>query len=837
MILWRFSWREWLRRPLRTVLTLVSIIIGVAAVESVMLATSNARVAQTAMLQAIVGQAALEISAEGGAEFDASSVEQVAKQPGVKAVVPSIRRFCSLSHGESRVRAQVLGINPKVDRLVRDSRLTEGTEFSSGNLFMLDESFAKSLKIQVGDTIRIATLRGGIKESKVAGFVQPRSGANVTQGSTVMIPLSTAQSWFRSRGRIDSLQVVIDKDADIEKVRAAIAASLPVGLNVRQPNLRSQIADELTTSSNQGLMLATAFALVIAIFIIYNTFQMNVGERRRQLGMLRAIGTTRGQIVLMIVREGLILGLIGTLLGSIAGWYGAKVLSIATTNLLQVGTITQYWSPFALASSIACGLGVAAFGAYFPARRAGRLSPAEAMKVVTATDFEKPNKATLWAGITLAVLGFSALVACSFAYIPVENSVIAAMVGLIGLILILPVVIDPLTRMLLYIFRGWWGVSGRLAQRQLMRHRVRSSMTIGILFIAISTGLGMASTILDNIRDVERWYKRSIVGDFFVRAAMPDMATGKAADLPLEVMERIRALPGIKMFDAMSFVNARSSDFTLLIVAREFISNQQDFFDLVDGDEKTVIDQIRNNEVVIGSVFAERSKLHVGDELILATLKGDRKLRIAATTNDYLGGGLTAYMNRPLAEELFQVQGADALIIQADPAQVAQVETSLREICLENGLIFQSYRDLISYIQGTTRGVVAGLWVVLGLGSLIAAFGLINTLAMNILEQTREIGLLRVVAMTRSQIRKMIMAQAIMMGLIALIPGIVVGLVIAYLINISTLPVTGHAIEFVFRPWLIVGAFGLESIIILLAALVPAERAARLRLSDALQYE
>ena len=177
------------------------------------------------------------------------------------------------------------------------------------------------------------------------------------------------------------------------------------------------------------------------------------------------------------------------------------------------------------------------------------------------------------------------------------------------------------------------------------------------------------------------------------------------------------------------------------------------------------------------------------------------------------------------------------MIIQADPAQVAQVETALREICLEYGLIFQSYLDLISYIQGTTRGVVAGLWVVLGLGSLIAAFGLINTLAMNILEQTREIGLLRVVAMTRSQIRKMIMAQAIMMGLIALIPGIVVGLVIAYLINISTLPVTGHAIEFVFRPWLIVGAFGLESIIILLAALVPAERAARLRLSDALQYE
>jgi len=132
---------------------------------------------------------------------------------------------------------------------------------------------------------------------------------------------------------------------------------------------------------------------------------------------------------------------------------------------------------------------------------------------------------------------------------------------------------------------------------------------------------------------------------------------------------------------------------------------------------------------------------------------------------------------------------------------------------------------------------VGSLWALLALGSVIAAFGLVNTLAMNILEQTREIGVLRVVAMTRRQVRRTILAQATMMGLIGLVPGAVMGLLVAYLINLSTLTTTGHAILFVFRPWLLVICFATAFVIVIVSAYLPAERAARMKLSDALQYE
>jgi putative ABC transport system permease protein len=151
--------------------------------------------------------------------------------------------------------------------------------------------------------------------------------------------------------------------------------------------------------------------------------------------------------------------------------------------------------------------------------------------------------------------------------------------------------------------------------------------------------------------------------------------------------------------------------------------------------------------------------------------------------------------------------------------------------------MFQSYSDLVSIIKGTRDGVTGGLWAVLALCFVIAAFGLVNTLAMNILEQTREIGMLRVVAMTRNQVRKMIVSQALIIGLIGLVPGALMAIWIAYLINLPSYQVIGRDIEFKIYPWLLVGGAVFELLIILLASMLPAERAARINVSSALQYE
>jgi putative ABC transport system permease protein len=140
-------------------------------------------------------------------------------------------------------------------------------------------------------------------------------------------------------------------------------------------------------------------------------------------------------------------------------------------------------------------------------------------------------------------------------------------------------------------------------------------------------------------------------------------------------------------------------------------------------------------------------------------------------------------------------------------------------------------------IDGMMSGVVGALWGMVALLLLVAAFGVANTLTMNVLEQTRELGLLRIIAMTRDQVRKTIFAQALMIGLLALIPGIAAGYGIAYLINLATLAVIGHPVRLGFHPWLLFGAFAIGMVVVAAAAWFPAERAARLQLSEALHYD
>jgi putative ABC transport system permease protein len=835
MALLKFSLRELKSRPVRVTLTALSIVIGVAAVVSVSIATKTTRAAHEKMFSAVTGRAALEVVAEGGGSFPVSVASDLDQLPATQAV-PLIRRFTIVYFQGKKVRVQALGIVPDRDRLVRDYELTAGQMVGRGTGVALDANFARGLGIQVGQRLEMLT-RSGLRESEVIGLLEARGGSTVVAGGMVYMSLGLAQSRFKMRDTIDMVQLVLDGDADLDATQAAVAAKLPVGISVRQPNMQSQLAEETMLATEQGLQLATAFALVIAAFIIFNTFQMAVGERRRQLGILRAIGATRRQVSMLILREGGLMGLLGMVVGSLVGIFGARALTLATEQLLQttMPPIQVTILPFLLAAAF--GLGLSLIATWVPARRAGRLSPSEAMRVVVPGEIEAPHKSMLIAGLVVVLGAAIALAGCILGWFPIEISVSSSVILLIGMVLLLPMALGGIAQVVEVMLRPIFGIEGRLACRQLVRHRGRTAMTIGMLFIAIATGVGMANTIIDNVGDVQQWYRQSIVGDFFVRALMPDMATGQAADMPDGLDVEISNIPGVEGLDTIRFVKATSGENSIIVVIREFKEQRQVYFDLIDGDANEVLRQLPESAVVVSSVLAQRMALRLGDMIPLETREGTRQLPIVGIANDYLAGGMTIYMHRDVAEKLLEVQGVDAYIVRANNKQLPAVEAALQALSNEHGLLLQSYADLVGFIEQMMNGVIGSLWALLALGFVIAAFGLVNTLAMNILEQTREIGILRVVAMTRRQVRRTILAQATMMGVIGLAPGALMGLLIAYLINLSTLPTTGHAILFVFRPWLLAVCFAAAFVIVIGSAYLPAERAARLKLSDALQYE
>lgn len=875
MPLSRLSFREMQNRPARTMLTLLSIVIGAGAIVATALSSSSARLAQRAMVDAVTGNASLEIQSVGGGSFDAKQAAFLMQLDGIEVISPVIRRFSTMTiaspsqdqptpqsstseppSAPRKFRVQLLGVDLLEDQRVRNTRIVAGldpfakystprndtdtdseseTTISKGDVW-IDEGFAKSAKIELGQEIKLLT-KSGNQNARIAGLIHSDNASSTFQSALIVAPLRVVQRWTRSPGKLDLIQLIVKDERQIESLQQSIQTQLPEGVVVRPPTLRSELASESTFAIQRGLLIATAFSLIMAAFIIFNTFQMNVGERKRQLGTLRALGTTRRQILTMVLREAAILGVIGSVLGCIAGYFGASILNLSTAALLQIKIPYSPLEALPVALAIFGGIAVSMLGAAIPAYMASHTSPADAMKTVSEAKPSVPWSTWFAIGCILIPIGAFIQWISAMEWINVRFGTAGIVAIILGVILLLPASLPKLTLLASLPLMGWFPTETRLARKQILRHPGRSAMTIGIMLVAMSMGLGMASTIFDNIRDVQSWYRRTIVGDFFIRAAMPDMASGHAADMPDGFVDRVRNVPGVQTVDTIRFVSARSGDASVIVVVRQFTSDSQDYFDLIRGTESEVMQGIRAGRVILGSVLSERLQLSIGDTIELETNEGNTALKIAGVTNEYLAGGLTLYMESNQAKRLLSVDGTDAVVIQADPSQMQRVSQSLEQLAASEGLMFQSFNDLAQVIEGMISGVVGGLWAVLALGALIAAFGLINTLAMNILEQTREIGMLRVIAMTRWQIRKMILAQALIMSLIGIIPGVLLGVGIASVINFSTLVVTGHAVRFQFYPGMMLAAVVFELAIVILAALFPAERAARLNLASALQYE
>ena len=847
MALARLSLRELQSRPARSLLTLLSIIIGAGAIVATYIASDSAKLAQRAMVQNVTGNAHLEIQAAGGGSFDIREVLFLKDLEGVEVISPSVRRYSTLAtldaqgKPDRKIRVQLLGVDFPQDKKVRNIEYVQGKNpyvesLAEESEVWCDDGLAKSAGLAVGQEVRLLTKTGN-QTARIAGMLKSNTAASAFQSAVLMAPTRTIQKWTRSTNKLDVVQLMIGDPEQTQEIQAKIAQRLPQGVYVREPPMRSELANESTVAIQRGLLIATIFSLVMAGFIIFNTFQMNVGERRRQLGILRAIGTTRKQILWMVLREAAVLGVLGSILGCFVGYFGADLLNQSTATLLGISIPSSPVGILPIVLAIACGFLVSLLGAGLPALTAAKASPSEAMKSVSESDSK--NLWRLWfvCGWIVIALGLLILRASTLQYITVRMGTVGIVMVILGVILLLPASLPLLTRIAAAPLMVWMPVEAALARRQVLRHPGRSAMTIGILLVAMAMGLGMAFTILDNIRDVQFWYKRTIVGDFFVRAAMPDMSSGHAADMPDGFPEKVASLEGVLTSDTMRFVSARAGQLSVIVIVRQFNSPTQDYFDLVQGTDGQVMQGIGQGQVVLGSVLAERASLNVGDQIELETNEGNVKIPIVGVTNEYLAGGLTLYMQSDQAKRLLSVDGTDAVIVRSDPSKRTQVKEALQHLADSQGLMVQSFQEMADIIENMISGVVGGLWVVLALGALIAAFGLINTLAMNILEQTREIGMLRVVAMTRQQIRRMILAQALIMAFIGILPGVVLGVGVAAAMNLSTLIVTGHAVRFQWYPGFIAGALLAEVLIVIMAAMFPAERAARLNLAKALQYE
>jgi putative ABC transport system permease protein len=836
MVNWKFAWREARQRPSRAILTLLSIVIGVAAVVAVTIASGTTNRAFDEIFQTVAGKAELEVTGPIGNSFKADIATEVRKLPMVQTVAPLLKRNTILYVGKAKqYRLIALGIDPAVDQEVRNYDVVKGkmvTDQTGG--IMLDETFAANAGIKLNQQVSFFT-KIAIMNAKVVGLYKPRNAAPSAEGSPMMLPIKAAQTFYKAPAKIDAAQIILKPGTDKDVARAEIQKTLPEGVKVRPPEARSALAEETSLSTQQGMRMARAFSLLVAGFIITNTFLINVTQRRKQLGIMRAIGGTRRQIAGMVYREAMLMGIIGTIIGSGLGVLAAHFLTTAMGSLYQAKLPPIELTIWPFIVGAACGLGISIVAAAIPARKAAHLSPLEAMRDVRAEELEDSSRGIVIFGAFLVVLAVGVMFASIRGLLPMLNAVWAAILILIGLVLMLPTVLKPFSSYVALLLRRFAPVEGKLARLQLLRHRSRTTLTVGVVFIAISTGIGLANSVMDTVENVRNWYRKTIVADFTVRAEALGMATGTAADLPDSVGSEIKKVDGIKSLDALRFRRVEVGDEQATLIARDHSSPEAPDLDVVSGDLSKLREQLKNGGVAIGSVLAERTKTKVGDEITLDAEGGPKKFPVAAIVNDYQAGGLTIHMERDVARSKLGVEGVNAYLINADHSKLPQISDELQEIATRNGVKVETFSEIQHMIDTMMSGVVASLWGMVVLGLMVSSVGVTNTLTINVLEQTREIGLLRIVAMTRNQVRRTIFTQAMIIAILALVPGIIAGVAVAYLINLSMMPVTGHAVKFTLHPLLLGGGFVIGLIIVSLAAWFPANRASRLDLPTALR--
>jgi putative ABC transport system permease protein len=846
MTLFTLSAREIKTRPGRAILTLLSTAIAIGAIVAVSLATDSTRRALNEMYESVTGRAALEVAAKAGGVFPQAIASEINRTPGVKEVVPVLQLPTVLYVGKQhRARLLAMGIDPKLDRDIRDYTLAQGEFFGErSDSVLLEIGFARSVGLKVGDKAKLLT-REGMKEVSVAGLLDPRGIAAINQGGLVFMPLQTAQSFVRQYGR---LSLVLDPSADEEKVLQDIAGRIPDDLAVRRPASRTRLARETMFSVEQGMTFSSVLMLVLAAFMILNTFLMNVNERRRQLAILRAIGATRPQVTRLVMAEGLVIGAAGTVLGVPLGLLSAHFLTkaMAAIFITKLPPVQIAMTPLFLAAVL--GPGLAALATYVPARIAGAISPLEGLRPVVSDIRPRVPWVYLVTGLGIFAISGVVLWGCLGGWLPIGLIIPSGVAVIAGSVVLIAALLGPLTRLAAAIFSVVLRIEAPLAQRQLVRRRTRTTLTIGVLYIAVSTAIGLGTAIINNVNDVKTWYHRTMVGDFFVSAPFADPSTGMMVQVPESIEDQIGQIPGVESVGGIRFgnVRARKADAApkeevaplyVVVVAAQFAKANHLPLELAEGDANEVYRRLLKGEIVVGTNLAQRTGLRVGDELLLQGEHGEKPMRIAATTISYTAGGLVVYMDQAFAERVLGLTGINVFIIQASSQALGEVEAKLRELCQQQGLAVSSLANLRRGLDAMIGGVVGGLWGLIALTFIVAALGIANTLTMNVLEQTREIAILRVVGMTQHQVRSTILSQALILGTISLATGMIGGIMTAYDISLCNLPLLGHPIPFFLPRNLLALSAVITFAMVLLAAWPPAQRAARLNLSQALQYE
>jgi putative ABC transport system permease protein len=627
-----------------------------------------------------------------------------------------------------------------------------------------------------------------------------------------------------------------------EELAARVRAVVPPDLTVLTGKQDAQesandIANQL--SFLNYLLLAFGFvAVFVGAFIIFNTYSITVAQRTREFGMLRTIGASRRQVLLAVLGEALIVGAIATALGLLGG-IGFAALLTWVFDLLGFG-IPQTGTPVALRTviwAIGVGLGVTVLAALTPAVRATRVPPIAALREGVSTSMQHRP----WIRPVLAVIVFAASGVLLYYGVAGSGSLVlrllvgvagGAILFFLGVALVARYLVRPVVAVLGPIFSRLGG-AGKLALENTARNPGRTAVTAAALMIGV--GLVVFVTILfGGLKEsFAASVDRSVRGDLIIQAET------FGSPLPREAVRAIEQVDGVELAAPLGVLPVQvNGSFTNVAIGVDPQALEQVYrFKWTQGDDG-LLGRLGTDGALVEKDIASSNGLQPGSAITVQTQEGKTaRFRVLGVYDDpNLLNGIV--VSNQALQPLFPpgYTGINYIFVKdapgADPAQVQQrVEEALKQFPVAK---VQSNAQFKQDIESQVDQILAIFYALLAMSVIISLFGIVNTLVLSVYERTREIGMLRAIGTTRRQVRRMIRYESVIIAVLGGLLGVAVGIVFGYVMATA---LSDQGLTFVLPVGSIVVFMVVAIVAGVIAAILPARRAARLDVLEALQYE
>jgi putative ABC transport system permease protein len=835
------SWKSLLARKLRLLMSGFAIVLGVAFVAGSLIFTDTLSQAFTTIMAGGVGDVVVRPTGSATTDFTqsaktlpASLVKDLGTVDGAARVdgyVSSVGVFVIGRDGKviGAQGAPGIGMNfsdAPAGHGVKGLSITSGRAPAKAGEITLDPLTAEKAGYKIGDTVPMVT--SGAQPSLKATMVGVGKfgGGGLAGASLTTFDLKTAQQLFEGGKDVYNGIWVTAKDGVSQaELRDRVKPLLPAGVEAVTGD---KAADESASAINQSLSFISTFllvfagvSLVVGTFLIINTFSILVAQRSRELALFRALGASRRQVSRSVLFEALVIGFIGSTIGLALGFVlatGIKALFAAIG--LDLSGSPLIFEPRTALVAYLVGILVTAFAAYLPGRRASRIAPVEAMRDDVAMP-ESSIRVRAAIGTGMTALGAVALGLGLFTSIPKVLVYIGVgmLLIVVGVAIASPLLGRPVVALVGMAYRRMFGTVGRLAEQNAMRNPRRTAATASALMVGLTLVSMMAVFGQSTKASVDKTIKDSFSADYVVSNAI-------GVPFSPTIVDQVKKVPGVDAVARFRYVTAKvGAEATQVggIEPAPFAKAMK-----IKMDSGT-IGALSGQTLLVESKLAKEKGLALGDKVTLSIAGNAASYPVVGTFEALPGISGWTYLTSLEALNAAGVAPADnfAYVVRTPGSNAATVRAGIDAVVA--GLPTVTLKDQAEFAaeqRAPVDQMLALIYALLGLAVVIAVLGIVNTLALSVIERTREVGLLRAVGLSRRQLRAMVRLESIIIALLGAVLGVGLGLVFGVALQRSQ---SDSGIEVLSVPYLELFIFVvLAALVGVLAAVWPARRAARL---------